>query len=167
MNYFCASSKIGCNARIAVKFGNRENYFVTCCSRAPTVTLCQRFSTLPPIQNWRKNASKGFRIQRTMFCKGVRTIFCQGGGAVNHLPKNSRKLPKFLQSSRKETMISLQQHRPNVNNVLLPTYEMRTFLQMNLSYELIRHVKRNSCLFHFDGQRSVSFLTTELAYSLC
>ena len=26
-----------------------------------------------------------------------------GGGAVNHVPKNSRKLPKFLRSSQKET----------------------------------------------------------------
>ena len=36
---------------------------------------------------------------------GVRAIFCQGGGAVDHLPKNFRKLPKFLRSSRKETRV--------------------------------------------------------------
>ena len=28
-----------------------------------------------------------------------------GGDAVNHLPKNSCKLPKFLRSSRKETRV--------------------------------------------------------------
>ena len=33
------------------------------------------------------------------------------GGAVIHLPKNSCKLPKFLQNSRKETR-AMQQHRP-------------------------------------------------------
>ena len=31
------------------------------------------------------------------------------------------------------------------------TYEVKTFLPMNLSYELIKHVKRKSCLCHFDG----------------
>ena len=36
---------------------------------------------------------------------GVRVIFCQGVGAVDHLPKNSRKLPKFLRNSRKETKV--------------------------------------------------------------
>ena len=36
---------------------------------------------------------------------GVRLFFAGGGGAVNHLPKNSRKLPKFLRSSQKETRI--------------------------------------------------------------
>ena len=35
------------------------------------------------------------------------------------------------------------------------TYEVKTFLHMNLSYELIKHVKRNSCLCHFDGQRCI------------
>ena len=36
----------------------------------------------------------------------------------------------------------MQQHEP--------TYEVKIFLHMNLSYELIKHVQRNSCLWHFD-----------------
>ena len=39
----------------------------------------------------------------------------------------------------------MQQHEP--------TYEMKLFLHMNLSYELIKHVQRNSCLWHFDDRR--------------
>ena len=39
----------------------------------------------------------------------------------------------------------MHQHRPS--------YEVKIFLRLNLSYELIKHVKRNSCLCHFDGQR--------------
>ena len=35
---------------------------------------------------------------------------------------------------------------------LRPTYEVKTLLHMNLSYELIKDVKRNTCLCHFDGQ---------------
>ena len=30
---------------------------------------------------------------------------------------------------------------------------MKTFLHMNLSHELIKNIKRNSCLCRFDGQR--------------
>ena len=38
---------------------------------------------------------------------GVKATFGQGegGGSVNHLPKNPHKLPKFLQNSRKETRV--------------------------------------------------------------
>ena len=35
------------------------------------------------------------------------------GGAVNHLPKKSPELPKFLRKSRKEMRAILQQHRPS------------------------------------------------------
>ena len=42
---------------------------------------------------------------------GVREIFCQGGRKTI-CPKSSRKCPKFLQKSRKETRAILQQHRP-------------------------------------------------------
>ena len=45
-----------------------------------------------------------------LFCSEsieVRAIFCQGVGVgvVNHLSKNSRNLPKFLQNNRKETRV--------------------------------------------------------------
>ena len=38
----------------------------------------------------------------------------------------------------------MHQHRPS--------YEVRIFLHLNLSYELIKHVKRNSCLCHFEAK---------------
>ena len=54
-----------------------------------------------------------------------------------------------------------------------PTHEVKVFLHMNLSYELIKHVKRHSCLCHLiltaEDQsmiRSMSLLTTELTYAL-
>ena len=62
-----------------------------------------------------------------------------GGGGGNYLP------PKFSPVAQIFTKQSMQQHRP--------TYEEKVFLHMNLSYELIKHVKRNSCLCHFDGRR--------------
>jgi len=51
-----------------------------------------------------------------------------------------------------------------------PANEARIFLHLNLSYELTKHVKRNSCHCHFDGRisvvRTISLLTSELAYSI-
>ena len=78
---------------------------------------------------------------------GVRAIFGPErggrGGAVNYLPKNLSQVAQILtkQSKRNEAH-TMQQHRP--------TYEVKVFLLMNLSW-LIKHVKRNSCLCHFDG----------------
>ena len=41
---------------------------------------------------------------------------------------------------------------------------------VRFEYELIKHVKRESCLCHFDGRiyvvRTISLLTPELAYSI-
>ena len=37
-----------------------------------------------------------------------------------------------------------------------PTHEVKVFLHMNLLHELIKHVKRNNCLCHFDGRKSVN-----------
>ena len=44
-----------------------------------------------------------------------------------------------------------------------PSYEVKILLHLNLSYELIKHVKRNSCLCHFDD-RTISLVTSQLAY---
>ena len=66
------------------------------------------------------------------------------GEAVNYLPRNSGKFPKLLQNSlKKNDGHTMQQHRT--------TYKVEIFLRMNLSYELIKQVKRNSCLCHVDG----------------
>ena len=51
-------------------------------------------------------------------------------------------------------------------------HEVKIFLHMNLSYELIKHIKRNRMMslpFRWPNKsmvRSISLLTTELAYSL-
>ena len=37
-------------------------------------------------------------------------------------------------------------------NIIRPTCKVEIFLHTNLSYDLIKHVKRNSCLCHFDLQ---------------
>ena len=77
---------------------------------------------------------------------GVRAIFFTGGGggggggAVSHLPKKSSQVAQMFTTKSKRN----EGHRP--------TYEVKIFLQLS-SYELIKHVKRNSCLGHFDGQR--------------
>ena len=39
----------------------------------------------------------------------------------------------------------MQQHRP--------TYEVKVFLHMNLLYGLIKYVKANSCLRHFECRK--------------
>ena len=79
----------------------------------------------------------------------VRAIFCPeregggGGGAVNYLPKNLFHVAQiFTKQSKRNEANTMQQHRP--------TYEVRVVFLMNLSW-LIKHVKRNSCLCHFDG----------------
>ena len=76
---------------------------------------------------------------------GVRAVFLPG--AVNHLPKNSPKLPK-VDEKKQESCDA--QHRAK--------YEVRIFL----SYELIKHVERQPKI---SMVRSISLLTTELAYS--
>ena len=74
---------------------------------------------------------------------GVRAIFLPGG--VNYLPKNFSQVAQiFTKQSKRNEACTMQQHRP--------TYEVKVFLHMNLSYELITHVKINSCLCHFDGE---------------
>ena len=68
------------------------------------------------------------------------------GEAVNYLPRNSGQVSQtFTHQSKKNDGHTMQQHRP--------TYEVEIFLRMNLSYELIKHVKINSCLCPFDGRR--------------
>ena len=51
-----------------------------------------------------------------------------------------------------------------------PTYEVKIFLHVNLSYEPVKHVKRQSCLPfrrpNISMIRFISLFTTELAYSL-
>ena len=73
---------------------------------------------------------------------GIRAIFCQGGGQ-NNLPKKFSHVAQiFTKQSERTEGHTMQQHRP--------TCEVKIFLHMNLSYELIKHV--NSCLCHFDGR---------------
>ena len=45
----------------------------------------------------------------------------------------------------------VEKHEGHMMRELRPTYEVKRLLHMNQSYELIKHVKRNSCLCHFDG----------------
>ena len=78
---------------------------------------------------------------------GIRAIFCQGL-RWTICPRNSCKLPKFLRSSRKETMVIW------CNNIGLHM-KWKPVLHVYLSYELIKHVKRNSCLCHCDSQRQL------------
>ena len=56
------------------------------------------------------------------------------GGGVNYLPKKgSQVTPIFTKQSKRNEGYTRQQHRP--------TYEVKVFLHMNLSYELIKQVK--------------------------
>ena len=72
---------------------------------------------------------------RNMFRISVREFFCQGRGgggggggeAVNHLPK------KFFQVAQIFTKQS--------KGIQGPTYEVKMFLHVNLSYELKKHFK--------------------------
>ena len=76
---------------------------------------------------------------------GVRAIFYQGGGEP-FAQKILASYPNFYEKvEKKRESYTMLEHRP--------TYEVKIFLQMNLSYDLIKHVKRDSCLGHFDGQR--------------
>ena len=82
---------------------------------------------------------------------GVRAIFCQGGGGEPFAQKFSQVAQMLTKQSKRNEGHMVHQHRPS--------YEVKIFLHLNLSYELIKHVKRNSCLCRFDGQRYV--------YELC
>ena len=59
---------------------------------------------------------------------------------MNHLPKKFASCPNFYEID--ETKRGSYDALP---------YEVRIFLHMNLSYELINHFTRNSCLWNFDG----------------
>ena len=59
------------------------------------------------------------------------------GGAVIHLPKNSCKLPKLLQNSRKETR-AMQQHRPYWH-MKVARYSFSELIPAKFEHKLRRH----------------------------
>ena len=75
---------------------------------------------------------------------GARAIFCRGSGEP-FAQKFSQGTQMFTKQSKRNEVRMMDQHRPS--------YEVKIFMHLNLSYELIKHVKRNSCLYHLDGQR--------------
>ena len=58
-----------------------------------------------------------------------------GGGGVNYLPQEVSPVAQiFTKQSKRNEGHTMQQHRP--------TYGVKIFLYMNLSYELIKHLKK-------------------------
>ena len=73
---------------------------------------------------------------KSLSCLSIRAIFCQEG-AVNNLPKKfSHVAQNFTKESKRYEGHTMQQLRP--------TCEVKIFLHMNVSYELIKYI--NSCL---------------------
>ena len=69
----------------------------------------------------------------------------RGSDGESFAQKFSQVAQFFTKQAKRNAGHMMGKHRP--------TYEVHLFLHMNLSYEFMKHVKRNSCLFHFDGQR--------------
>ena len=71
----------------------------------------------------------------------LNAILARGGGNLNDpIVKSS---PNIKEVKRKQRSYGAQ----------MPTYKLEIFLHMNLSYELIKHVKKNSCLSQVHCQR--------------
>ena len=94
-----------------------------------------------------------FAPNRLLFCLGggisVRAFFARGGGGRWTIcPKNSLKLPKLLRNSRKETRVIRC-----TDNGLHMKWKYFYVWMYHMSPKNTLKLKRNSCLFHFDGRR--------------
>ena len=81
-----------------------------------------------------------------IWCK---SNFWPGGGGRQWTicPKNSRKMLKCLRNCQRKARVI------RCTNKGLHMKWKYSYIRMNLSYELIKHIKRNICLCHFDSGR--------------
>ena len=78
----------------------------------------------------------------------VRAFFAREGGGGNHLPKNFLQVAQILRNSRKEARVIRC-----TNNGLHMKWNFFFDIWIYMWIKKTLKLKRNSCLFHFDGRR--------------
>ena len=72
-------------------------------------------------------------------CIGVRAIFGQGGGGVNHLPKKFMQVAQiFTKQSKRNEGHTMQQHRPSWH-MKVPRYSFSGSIPAKFEHKLRRH----------------------------